>query len=335
MGQHRRTEGIPMSGFAPRLAFFAAALIALTPAAAIAQTDFPRRAVKFVVPVPPGNMLDSMPRILGEKLSARWNQPVIVENRPGAASNLGAEAVFKSDPDGYTLLVTPPGPLAVSQHVYPKLGFDPTAFVPVSTLIQFPFILVINPKVPVANFSEFLARAKANPSKVTFGSPGVSSTPHLAMERLAVAAGIKFIHVPYAGLAPAMRDLLAGHIEAIFDTPGNTLPHVASGGARAIAVTGAERLMDLPDALPIANTLPGNIHTDWFAVVAPPKTPPEIASRLSQAIATTLKEPDVAKRIAEFRVTTVGSSPSETAALIKREAEAYRALIAATGVKLE
>lgn len=320
---------------AMRLGLVAAALIALASASAIAQTEFPRRAVRFVVPVPPGNMLDSMPRIIGEKLSARWNQPVIVENRPGAASNLGTESVFKSDPDGHTLLVSPPGPLVVSQHIYPKLGFDPAAFVPVSTLIRFPFILVVNPKVPVANFAEFLARAKANPGKITFGSPGVSSTPHLAMERFAAAAGIKFVHVPYPGLAPAMRDLLAGHIDAIFDTPGNVLPHVANGGAKAIAVTGTERLVELPGAPPIADTLPGIVHTDWFAVVAPPKTPPAIATTLSQAIADAMKQPDVAKRIAEFRVTAVGGSPAETGALMKREAEQYRTLIAATGIKLE
>ena len=155
------------------------------------------------------------------------------------------------------------------------------------------------------------------------------------MERFAAAAGIKFVHVPYPGLAPAMRDLLAGHIDAIFDTPGNTLPHVANGGVRALAVTGATRLSELPDAPPIADTLPGIVHTDWFAVVAPPKTPPEIATRLSQAIAEAMKQPDVAKRIAEFRVTAVGGTPAETGALIKREAEQYRALIAATGIKVE
>jgi tripartite-type tricarboxylate transporter receptor subunit TctC len=324
-----------LAGQALRLSLLAATLAIVAPATALAQADFPRRAVKFVVPVPPGNMLDSMPRIIGEKLSARWGQPVIVENRPGAASNLGTEAVFKSEPDGHTLLVSPPGPLVVSQHVYPKLGFDPMAFVPVSTLIRFPFILVVNAKSPVTNLADLIARAKANPGKVTFGSPGVSSTPHLQMERLAAAAGIKFVHVPYPGLAPAMRDLLAGHIEAIFDTPGNVLPHIASGGIRALAVTSAKRIPELPKAPAIAETLPGIVHTDWFAVVAPPKTPPEIAARLSQAIAETMKLPDVAKRVAGFTVTAVAGSPAETAALIKRESEEYRVLIAKAGIKVE
>jgi tripartite-type tricarboxylate transporter receptor subunit TctC len=314
---------INFTGAARRLALLVV-LITAAPLTTTAQTDFPRRTVKFVVPVPPGNML-----------SVRWSQPVIVENRAGAASNLGAEMVWKSDPDGYTLLVSPPGPLVVSQHVYPKLGFDPATFVPVSTLVRFPFILIVNPKVPVANFSELIARAKANPGKITFGSPGVSSTPHLAMERFAAAAGIRFVHVPYPGLAPAMRDLLAGHIDAIFDTPGNALPHIASGSVKALAVTGEQPIPELPGAPPIAATLPGIMHTDWFAVVAPPKTPPEIAARLSQAIAETMKVPDVAKRIAEFNVTAVGNTPAETGALMKREAEQYRQLIATTGIKVD
>ena len=323
------------AGPALRLALLASALVAVAPATAVAQTDFPRRAVRFVVPVPPGNMLDSMPRIIGEKLSARWNQAVIVENRPGAASNLGAEVVAKSDPDGYTLLVAPPGPLVVSQHVYPKLGFEPAAFVPVTTLVRFPFILIVNAKLPVTSLAELIARAKANPGKITFGSAGVSSTPHLTMERFQSAAGIRFVHVPYPGLAPAMRDLLAGHIDAIFDTPGNTLAHVSDGGVRALAVTGESRIPQLPNVPTIADTLPGVIHTDWFAVVAPPKTPPEIAARLSQAIGEAMKLPDVAKRIAGFSVTAVGNSPAETGALMKREAELYRTLIAAAGVKVE
>ena len=326
---------ITLAERAVRVAVLATALAVAATTTAIAQADFPRRAVKFVVPVPPGNMLDSMPRIIGEKLSARWGQPVVVENRPGAASNLGSEVVAKSDPDGHTLLVSPPGPLAVSQHVYPKLGFDPMAFVPVTTLIQFPFILIVNAKLPVSSFAELIARAKANPSKVTFGSPGVSSTPHLQMERLSAAAGIRFVHVPYPGLAPAMRDLLAGHIDAIFDTPGNVLPHIASGGVKALAVTGAKRAPELPDVPAIAESLPGIVHTDWFAVVAPPKTPPEIATRLSRDIADAMKLPDVAKRIAEFTVTVVGNSPAETAALIKRESELYRALIVSAGIKAE
>jgi tripartite-type tricarboxylate transporter receptor subunit TctC len=313
----------------------ATAMLAILPSAALAQADYPNRAIKFVVPVPPGNMLDAMPRIVGEKLTARWGHPVIVENKPGAASNLGSEAVFKSPPDGYTLLVSPPGPLAVSQHVYTKLAFDPTQFVPVTVLVRFPFVLIANPKFPVANLQELVARAKANPNKVTFASPGVSSTPHLMMERLSRAAGIRFVHVPYQGMTPALSDLLGGHIDVMFDTPGNILGQVREGKVKALAVTSQKRLSGYPAIPAIADTYPDVVHEDWFAVAAPPKTPPEIAAKLSQAIAETLKLPDVAKRISDVSFVAVGASPAETAALIKSESEKFRKVIREAGIKIE
>jgi tripartite-type tricarboxylate transporter receptor subunit TctC len=310
-----------------------AALLAAAPSAALAQADYPNRTIKFVVPVPPGNMLDSMPRILGDKLSPRWGQPVIVENRPGAASNLGAEAVFKSPPDGYTLLVTPPGPLAVSQHVYSKLGFDPPQFVPVTVLVRFPFLLIANPKVPDSSLQDLITRAKAN--QVTFGTPGVSSTPHLTMEKFSRAAGIRFVHVPYPGMAPALNDMLGGHIETMFDTPGNVSGHVREGKVKLLAVTSEGRFPAFPNTPTLAELLPGVDHEDWFAVVAPPKTPPEIVAKLSQAIAETLKMPDVAKRITDVNLRIVGASPAETAALMKSESEKFRQVITAAGIKVE
>jgi tripartite-type tricarboxylate transporter receptor subunit TctC len=313
----------------------ATALIAAAPATVFAQGDYPNRSIKFVVPVPPGNMLDAMPRIIGDKLSPRWNQPVVVENRPGAASNLGTEMVFKSPPDGYTLLVTPPGPLAISQHVYAKLGFDPSQFVAVSELVRFPFLLIANNDFPVANLAELIARAKANPDKVTFATPGVSSTPHLTMEKLSRAAGVRFVHVPYQGLSPALNDLLGGHVNVMFDTPGNILGHVRDGKVKLIAATGAKRLPEYPAIPALGEIYSGVVHEDWFAVVAPPRTPPQIADKLSQAIAETLKLPDVAKRISEAGFTSVGSSPAQTAAMIKAESEKFRPIIAEAGIKID
>ena len=313
----------------------ATALIAAAPTTAFAQADYPNHAVKFVVPVPPGNMLDSMPRIIGDKLSPRWNQPVIVENRPGAASNLGSEAVFKSPPDGYTLLVTPPGPLSVSQHVYTRLAFDPTQFVPVSVLVRFPFLLLANPRTPDSNLQELIARVKANPDKVTFATAGVSSTPHLTMEKFSRAAGIRFVHVPYPGLTPALNDLLGGHVEVMFDTPGNTMGHIRDGKVKLLAVTGAKRLAEFPAIPALADINPDVVHEDWFAVVAPPRTPTQIADKLSQAIAETLKLPDVAKRINEAGFAAVGATPAETATLIKSESEKFRRVIAEAGIKIE
>jgi tripartite-type tricarboxylate transporter receptor subunit TctC len=312
-----------------------AALLAAAPSAALAQANYPARPIKMVVPVPPGTLLDALPRMIGEKLSARWGQPVIVENRPGAASNLGTEAVYKAEPDGYTLLVTPPGPLAVSQHVYQRLGFDPMQFVPVTVLVKFPFFTLAHPKVPATNLREFIAHAKANPDKVTFASPGVSSTPHLTMEKLARAAGIRFVHVPYQGLAPALNDLLGGHVDAMFDTPANSPAHIAAGRVRLLAVTGDKRVGELPNVATISELYPGVAHEDWFAVVAPPKTPPEVAAKLSQAIAEALKLPDIAKRITDNNFTAVGATPAETAALIKAESEKFRQVIVQAGIKIE
>src|SRR5215831_12579164 len=304
-----------------------ATILALAPSTALAQADYPNHAIKFVVPVPPGNMLDTMPRIIGDKLSPRWNQPVIVENKPGAASNLGTETVFKSPPDGYTLLVSPPGPLAISQHVYTKLGFDPSQFVAVSELVRFPFLLIANPKFPASNLQELIARAKANPDKVTFATPGVSSTPHLTMEKLSRAAGIRFVHVPYQGLSPALNDLLGGHVNVMFDTPGNVMGHIREGKVKLLAVTGAKRLADYPAIPALGDVYSGVVHEDWFAVVAPPKTPAQIAAKLSQAIAETINLPYVAKLFSVAAFTSVVSSPGQTAAMIKAESDRFRPII--------
>jgi len=313
----------------------AAAFLAMASSGAYAQANYPNRPIKMIVPVPPGTLLDALPRMIGEKLQAKWGQPVIVENRPGAASNLGTEAVYKSEPDGHTLLVTPPGPLAVSQHVYARLGFDPMQFVPVTVLVKFPFFTIVNPKVPATNLRELVAHAKANPDKVTFASPGVSSTPHLTMEKLARAAGIKLVHVPYQGLAPALNDLLGGHVDAMFDTPANSQSHIGAGRVKLLAVTGDKRLPELSNVATISESYPGVSHEDWFAVVAPPKTPPEIAAKLSEAIVETLKMPDIAKRITDNNFMAIGASPAETAALIRSESEKFRQVIVAAGIKVE
>jgi tripartite-type tricarboxylate transporter receptor subunit TctC len=160
-----------------RLVLATATMLAVLPVAATARSDYPNRTVRIVVPTPPGAILDILPRIIADKLSTRWGQSVVIENRPGAAQNLGAEAVSKAEPDGYTLLVTPPGPLVISQYYYPKLGFDPTAFVPVTIMVTVPPLLVVNPKVPVSTIEEWIAYAKENPNKMTYGSPGAGSTP--------------------------------------------------------------------------------------------------------------------------------------------------------------
>jgi tripartite-type tricarboxylate transporter receptor subunit TctC len=307
------------------------AVAATTPAAA---EDYPNRTIKIVVPVPPGPLLDVVPRIIAERLAFKWGVPVVIENRPGAAQNLGAEVVARADPDGYTLLASPPGPLAVSQHLRSKLNFDPSAFVPVSVMVNLPTVLVVNPKVPAANLQDFLAYAKANPGKLTYGSPGVGSTPHLATEQLMKAAGIRFVHVPYQGMAPAMNDLIAGHIDVMIDLYGNTRPNIKEGKLKLLAVTTQARLSEEPDVPTISEAVPGFAHVEWFVMAAPPKTPADIASKLSIAIAEALKQPDIGKRLADFSAVPVGATPDETAAFIKAESDRWRKLIDATGINI-
>jgi tripartite-type tricarboxylate transporter receptor subunit TctC len=297
--------------------------------------DYPNRTIKIVVPAPPGSLLDVVPRIIAEKLSAKWDVPVIIENRPGAAQNLGAEVVAKSDSDGYTLLASPPGPLAVSQHLHTSLNFDPAAFVKVSMMVTLPTVLVVNPKLPVANFEDFLAYARANPNKLNFGSPGVGSTPHLATEQLMKAAGIRLTHVPYQGMAPAMNDLIGGHIDVMIDLFGNALPNIREGKLKLLAVTAKTRMPELADVPAISEALPGYSHQEWFAIVAPPNTPADIATKLSAAIAEILRLPDVVKRLTEFAAVPVGGTPAETAAFVKAESDRWRELINQAGIKID
>ena len=332
----------PIKVMRPALGALAAgALLALALAimsgagSAVAQPPYPSRPIRIVVPLPPGANGDLMPRILGQHLSARLGQPVVIENRPGAAQNLGAEQVYRSEPDGYTLLATPQGPLVISQSFFPKLGFDPTQFVPITIMAKLPYILVVHPKLPVKNFAEFIAYAKAHPNTLNDASPSTGSGPHLTGEMLKLASGIKMTHVPYSGMAPALNDLIAGHVEMMFDNLGNSLPLVKEGKLRGLAVTSEQRVPELPELPAIAETYPDVVATSWFGVVAPPKTPPEIARKLSQAFAEILRDPDVMRRWRELTLTPVGGTPEEIAAFFKAETARWRRVIVAGGIKPE
>jgi tripartite-type tricarboxylate transporter receptor subunit TctC len=329
MHRHRASAKIHLKALA------AAALLVAATVGANAQADYPNRPIHIIVPLPPGATADTLPRIIGEKLTARWGQPVIIENRPGASQNLGAEAVFRSEPDGYALLATPQGPLTVSGSMFPRLGFDASAFVPVTVMAQLPYVLVANPKVPFATLPEMIAYAKANPDKLNYGSPGSGSSTHLSMEWLKTLAGIQFTHVPYKGAAPALTDLLAGHIEMMFDNLGNPLQFIRDGKLRALAVASESRIAELPDVPAIAETFPGFVSTSWFAIVAPPRTPPEIAAKLQAAIAEILAMPDVAEKLRQLPAKPVGSTPAETAALIREETERWRKIVTQAGIKPE
>jgi tripartite-type tricarboxylate transporter receptor subunit TctC len=279
-------------------------------AGAAAAENYPSHPVKIVVPFPAGGSNDIIARILAQKLSERTGQQSFVENRGGAGGNLGAEAVAKATPDGYTLLVTAPPPLSTNAALYKSLPFDPAKdFAPVALLATVPIVLMVNPSLPVKNVQELVALAKAKPGTLNFGSSGIGSTNHLAGELLKRMTGIDIVHVPYKGAAPAMNDLIAGHIPMMFDNMPAVLPQVQGGNVRAIAVAGAKRAAALPAVPTVAEQgVAGFEAFAWFGMVAPAKTPALVLETLQREVEAILKMPDVEKRFAEL-----GADPGNVA----------------------
>jgi tripartite-type tricarboxylate transporter receptor subunit TctC len=302
----------------------------------VAAQEWPTRTVRIVVPFPPGGSADLLPRYVGESLQKQWGQSVIVDNRPGAAGNIGATAVFQAEPDGYTLLSAPPPPLVINPFLYQKLAFDPARFVPVGIMGAVPNVLLVNPKVPAASVQELIAYARGNPDKLNYASQGNGTTSHLTTEMFKTAAGgLKIAHVPYKGSAPALSALLANEANLMFDNLGVSLPHALAGRLRALAVCSVARVAALPQVPAMAETWPGFVSIAWFGVVAPPGTSQKIAARLSAAIAEAIKLPDVAKRLAELSAEPVGSTPEQMAAFMKQDAERWRKVIESAKVKLD
>ena len=316
------------------LVMFAAALPAW---AQDPVANYPGRPIRVVVPFPAGGAADALPRIVGEKLAARWRQPVIVENRVGASGSIGAEAVSRSEPDGYTLLATPPAPLVINPSLYLKLPYDPTQFVPVTVMAAIPSVLLVNAaRVPANTLQEFVALVHANPDKLNYASQGMTTVSFLTTEMFKTAAGgLKITHVPYKGTAPGLAALLAGEVEMMFDNLGVTVQHVRAGKLKALAVGSARRVSSLPDVPAMAEFYPGFVSIAWFGVLAPPRTPTAIAEKLSAAIVETLKLPDVAKRLEGLSAESIASTPAGMAAIMKEDAERWRSVIRAAGVKPE
>lgn len=302
----------------------------------IAQAqDYPGRPIRIIVPNPPGGGNDVIGRIVADKLREKWGQAVIVENRAGASGSIGAEAVAKSPPDGYTLLVTAPASLVINKHLFAKLAYDPDAFVPISLVAASAGALLVNPGVPADSVQQLIALAKANPGKLTFASQGNGTIAHLAGELFQLMAGVKCVHVPYKGSAPAIADLLGGQVNMMFGEIAPAFPHVRGGRLRVLAVGGEKRNPLFPDVPSLHEALPGFAFSFWFAMVAPAGTPPAIASRLSTAVAEGLNQPDVAKRLLEVSLEPLGSTPEAMAQFMKRESERWGSVIRLTGMKAQ
>lgn len=292
--------------------------------------------MRIIVPFPAGGSADLLPRAIGESLQKQWGQPVVVDNRPGAAGSIGAAVVYQAEPDGYMLLSAPPPPLVINRLLYPKLAYDSTRFVPMTVIAAIPNVLLVHPKVNVKSVAELIALAKKNPGKLNYASQGSGATSHLTTELFkSMAGGLQITHVPYKGTAPALADLLAGQVDMMVDNLGVSLPHVKSGKLRALAVASSRRFRSLPDVPALAETLPGFESVAWFGIVGPPKTPGAIAEKVAAGVAEALRNPEILRRLTELSADPLGLSPAETAAFMKRETERWGAVIRSAGVKLE
>ena len=317
----------------PLLRFLGVFLFAVSTASA---QEWPARPVRIVVPFPPGGSADLLPRAVSEKLAERWGQPVIVENRPGAAGNIGADAVFRAEPDGYTLLSAPPPPLVINRLLYQKLSYDSTQFVPITVIGAIPNVLLVPPQLGVNSVQQLINLARSNPGKLNYASQGSGTTSHLTAELFkSMAGGLQITHIPYKGTAPALTDLLGGQVDMMCDNLGVSLPHVRSGKLKALAVASRKRFAALPDVPALAEALPGFESLAWFGIVAPPKTPAAIAEKVAAGVAEAIRQPDVLKRLGELSAEPMGLSPAETGAFMRQETERWGAIIRSAGVKVD
>ena len=287
------------------------------PFIACAQDTYPTKPIKIVVPYPPGGLGDTLARALGDKLSPRLGQPVIIDNKPGASQMIGAEIVAKSAPDGYTLYLGSISSLVLNVKAQPTMNYDPVKdFEPVSLFFATPLYLVINPSLPIQSVQDLIAYGKANPGKLNFGSIGAGSSLHLTGEMFNAMTGLSMVHIPYKGSAPAITDLIGGQIQVMFDGGTSALPYVKSGKLRALAVTSATRAKGTPDIPSISESgVPGFDASIWFGIVAPAKTPTQIVNRLSAEMNTILSDTELQ---AKFVPNGVEFSPSTPAVFVKK-----------------
>ena len=299
------------------------------------EQDYPGSPIKIVVPAAPGATTDTLARIIADQLQRKWGQPAIVDNRAGAAGNIGAEYAIKANPDGYTLLFSYPAPLVVNKSLYPKLAHDPDAFGPVSLVGTAPLVLAMHPNGVANSVQQLIAFARANPNRLNYASQGNGTTGHLAAEMFKSLAGVMIVHVPYRSSAPAQTALLSGQVDMMFVELSSVLPQLSAGKLRALAVGGERRSPLLPEIPAMSEALPGFVALTWFGMVAPPGTPAAIVNKLSAAIAQALQQPDVAKRLLGMSVDAIGSTPAEMALFLRQERERWGKVIRATGATAE
>jgi tripartite-type tricarboxylate transporter receptor subunit TctC len=313
----------------PSRAVFAAALLGILASAnaAVAQDAYPSRRVTVVVPSPAGSTTDSLARLVADQLQRKWGQTVIVENN-GRGLNFGAEQVSRAPADGYTLLVTAPMPLTFANLLYRDINYRASDFVPVSLLAKIPNVLAVRKNLPAKDVKELVAFGKANPGKITYASSAAGSTAHLSGAQLEVRGGIKMTHVPYRGSAPAINDLLGGHVDLFFDTLSTSVPLWRGDKINILAVASPERVDSVKELPTIAESgFPGFRSITWFAMAAPPKTPAPIAAKINRDIVEILKSPEIQKRLEELRLDPMIGSPADAARFFADETELWGGVI--------
>jgi tripartite-type tricarboxylate transporter receptor subunit TctC len=285
---------------------------------------YPDRIVKIIVPFPAGGTADVLPRVVADWLSRKWGQPVIIENRTGAAGNIGAEQVYRSAPDGYTLLSSPPPPLVINQNLYPKLSYEPAKFEPIIVMAQVPNALIINPNnIKAANLSELIEYLQENPDKVTSATQGNGTTSHLTSELFQLMAKVKLRQIPYRGSAPALQGLLAGDVDLMFDN------------LKLLAVASINRLPALPEVPTIAEILPGFEAVAWYGIVAPPNTPKNIVDKVNADVNEALRQPEIQNHLLKLSAEPFGGSVDKTSKYMREEVDRWAAVIKAANVELQ
>jgi tripartite-type tricarboxylate transporter receptor subunit TctC len=325
-----------MTMFRSRLAAVVVAILAslTVPGGGFAQA-WPSKPIHVVNPWPPGGPADIVARPIMEKLAEALGQPVVLDNKPGANGTIGCNAVAKAAPDGYTLLFSHVGPIAISPAMQPDMPYDPVKdLVAITQFVSGPTVLVVRPEVPAKSVPELIDHAKKNPGKLTYGSVGQGSTTHLAGEMLHMMGGIDIVHVPYKGAAPVVTDLLGGQIDMSFINISGALPYIQSGKLRGIAVTTLKRSSVLPDLPTVSETLPGFEVNSWYGFMAPAGTPKPVVDRLYGEVSKVLKMPEIVERLKASGLDPEGTTPEQHAAKIKEDIARWAKLVQATGVKV-
>jgi len=306
-------------------------------AAAIAfAADYPDHPIRVIVSVPAGGGVDTVTRIVTDKMRAELGQPVVVENKPGVSGSLAAETVSKADPDGYTLLASQPAPITTALFLYKSLNYTPADLVPVAIMSHVPNVVLVRKDFPAKTVQELIAYAKANPGKINYASQGVGTTSHTTAELFQFITGTKLTHVPYKGTAPAVNDLLAGNVDLMFNELATSIELHKSGQARILAVTVKDRVPSLPDIPTLEEVgVHGCISDTWHAITAPPKTPPEIVAKLNAAANAAMRDPGLREHFAALSIGPGGGTPAEASAFVKEETQRWGDVIRKAGIEPE